>query len=417
MTDLSYRERRAKKGSVRMRVSVAAWVILIAVTAVLLSVFVVWNVVFQSALEPDILAEDARLEATDPSVAAWPRTRATDARVTLTDCAGREVSVPEDPVSIAVFDSFSGEFAVMVGAGDRVCGVPGGVRSDVLLQELCPRLDEARAQGTMLTLSGSTINIESIISAHCDVALVKETMPDAECAKLDAASIPYVKVGYADVSGQMTAMQVVGRACGTDAVAQAERFVAYYQQTVTEVTNRAQGIAPEARMSVYHAISTALLTDAEGSLGADWIETVGCVDVSAAMAPSSGTDYQTTTEQVYDWDPDLVIANSAVAATAFREEGQWAGLRAVREGQVSAIPVGATRWGQRGSVEAYLAMLWLGCEAYPQVYADVDLEETVRAYYADLMGITITPELWEQMLAGEVRADPGNGEGSGGQNA
>ena len=329
----------------------------------------------------------------------------------VTDALGRCVTVPDDPARIAVFDSFSGEMAIMAGAGDRIVGLPAGVKSDRMLMAMKPALNPDAA-----TLSGSAVNIETLMALDCDVALVKTSLSADEAAKLDAAGIPYVAVGYTSVDEQMAAMELVGEVCGRDPAEKAARLVAYYREVAALVAEHAAALEQEGvePVRVYHAINDVLLTDGAGSLGADWIQRVGCVDVSAGQEPTSGTDYATTLEQIYVWQPELIVCNARDAALAFSQDTAWAQLPAVASGNVRIIPTGATRWGQRGSVETYLAMLWLGTVAYPEAYADVDLRATVGAYYRDFFEVEVTDELWESMLAGtDIRAT-GTGDGSGG---
>ena len=74
---------------------------------------------------------------------------------------------------------------------------------------------------------------------------------------------------------------------------------------------------------------------------------------------------------------------------------------AVADGRVYNIPVGATRWGQRGSVETWFAMMWLGITAYPEYYGEIDLREEVAAFYGTVLGIDVDDALYEQMLSGQ----------------
>ncbi len=330
-----------------------------------------------------------------------------DAARVVVDTTGRSVQVPNEPQRIAVMDSFSSELAVMVGAGDRLCGVPGGTKSDELLCEICPQLSD------MSQLSGNMVNIEELLSKNCDLAIVKTSMSDAELAKLDRAGIPYVVVDYSTVDEQLDAMEVVGRACGGAAEQKAQALVAYYRSVRAEVQQRTAGLADADRVSVYHSINDALLTDGAGSLGAHWIAETGCVDVSAGMEATSGSDFNATLEQVYTWNPDLVICNDASAAATLQADSQWAGLSAVRDGGVHVIPTGATRWGHRGSVETCMAMLWLGTVAYPDLFADVDLKQEVVGYCHDYLGISVDDATYEKMISGEGLRTSGGGTGQG----
>lgn len=317
----------------------------------------------------------------------------------LTDSVGREVQVPDAPERIAALDSFAGELAVMAGAGTRIVAVPGGVKSDVLLQELYPGLSELPAP-----MQNSAINMEELMACAPQVVLVKQEVYETkgQQALLDKAGLPYVVVGYDSMEGQIAAMELVGAACGGEAEEKVAALAQYYRDTLADVRERAQGIPESDRVRVYHAINALVSTDGATSLGADWVEAVGCVDVSAHDEDAtSATDYTASLEQIYDWDPDVFVCNSAETTDYLLSQDNCAGLSAVKAKRCHTIPVGATRWGQRGSVETYLAMLWLGTTVYPQAYGDVDLQGRVSDYYRDYLGIEVDDALWEQMLSGE----------------
>lgn len=329
--------------------------------------------------------------------------------IQVTDSVGRHVQIPAEPQRIAIFDSFSSELAVLIGAGPKLSGVPNGIKSDVILQQIYPGLTQLTAT------SGNSINIETQLSDDVDLVLLRSTMDSSECAKLDLLGIPYVKVGYNSIESQVKAIRLVGTACGTAAAGRAEAIARYYEQTVSLVQERVASIAQDQRVSVYHAVTDALTTDGADSLGASWITATGCRNVSATETASSNTDYLATLEQVYSWNPDIIICSSASTASTILETAGWQGLEAVTSASVYNIPVGATRWGHRGSVETWFAMLWLGTTAYPELFADIDLEQTVIDAYADLYGVQVDDALYQQMLSGEgLRTQGGGGSGSSG---
>lgn len=328
---------------------------------------------------------------------------------TIVDCEDRSVQVPMSPQRVAVLDSFSGEAAIMLGAGAQLYSVPGGTKSDEILQSIYPELTN------LAQASGNQVNIEDLVAAHVDVVLVKSSLSDAERAKLDSVRIPYVVVGYTTFEEQLAAFKVVANVLGDEARERGENILTVYNDIVSIVDEHTATIPEKQRLRVYHSINDVLLTDSATSLGADWIERAGATSVSAGEFATQGSDYTATIETIYQWAPDAVICNVASAAYDFRENAQWQALEAVVFGRVYVIPTGATRWGQRGSVETALAMLWLGCTLYPEVYADVDLKTTVVNYYDTCLGITIDDALYEKIMSGEgIRS---NGNGSGGMSA
>lgn len=384
-----FRARRAAQEaqSRKLRVVVSSLFAVVVLVAFLVAA------VSNGGLGSDVAEDDGSAATTDAET------------VQVVDSTGRSVLVPAEPDSIAVFDSFSGELAVLIGAGPKLAGVPNGTKSDTILKTIYPDLEN------VTSTSGNSINLETQMASGVDVVIVKSTMGDAECKKLETMGIPYVKVGYETVAEQIEAIRLVGSVCGSDAASKAEAIAAYYEQTVDEVGRRVADIPDNQKTSVYHAINDALTTDSKDSLGADWIELSGCVDVSAQEEATSDTDYTATLEQIYVWDPDLIICNVAETASKIRSDAAWSGLGAVEDGSVLNIPIGATRWGQRGSVETWFAMLWLGKQAYPDLFSDVDLEQTVKDAYQQLYGVTVDDALYEQMVSGEGIRTSGNGNG------
>lgn len=332
------------------------------------------------------------------------------ARIDVTDSIGRVVSIPEDPQRIAALDAFSGDVCVLVGAGDKLIGAPGGVLSNRLLAELCPDLPSKEQ------LSGSGVNVEELLAAGTDVALIRRSLyeGEGEVAKLDKLGIPYVVVDYDTVEEQMAAIGLVGSVCGPDASQRSLQIMECYQDVLDIVDERSAQIADRDRKSVFHSINDPLLTDGSTSLGADWIERCGALDVSAGEEGGGAQgDYTATLEQVYAWKPDYVICNTAQTAEEFKTDVRWSGLSAVKKDQVYNMPVSTSRWGQRGDPEVFLGMLWLGETIYPELYSDIDIKDFTISYYKDVIGLDIDDALWENILSGVgLRQEGGSGSGS-----
>ena len=325
---------------------------------------------------------------------------------TIVDTEGRSVAIPIAPQRVAVLDSFAGELSIMLGAGEQVLGVPGGVMSDAILQSIYPGL-EGLAQ-----LSGSAVNVEELVAQGCDMALVRTSLQDSERAELERVGIPYVVVGYSTLDEQLAALDVVAEAFGGEAQRNGARIREFFDSVVALVDERTPELPEDGRVRVYHSINGALLCDAAGSLGASWMERAGLVCVSADETPTSGSDYNATLEQIYVWNPDAIVCSVAATEGEIAADPQWESLAAVKEGRLYHLPIGATRWGQRGSVETPLAMLWAGCTFYPDAYADVDMESLVRGYYRDCLGVDMDEVLYEQVLSGEGIRTNGNGSGN-----
>ena len=176
----------------------------------------------------------------------------------------------------------------------------------------------------------------------------------------------------------------------------------YYDKVIALAKQISSKIPKEKRCRVYHAINEITRTDGLDSLGYDWITCTGAICVSAGESKYlEGTDYFASAEQIFAWNPDVIICNEESTVRYVRQTERWVGLRAVRENEVYNIPVGATRWGQRGSLETFFAILWLGKTIYPQYYSEVNLKQEVFSFYKTYLGIDLNDELYAMILAGD----------------
>lgn len=323
----------------------------------------------------------------------------------IRDSVGRNVQAPIVCEHIAALDSFSGEALVMAGAGPYMVAAPNGVSSDVILKLIFPELDEVPAPS-----SGGTVNIESLWSVKPDIVLVKSSMyySKDEIEKLEKLGIPYLVVEYSTIEEQIAALEMIGRILPPEQSERMGAIVEAYRTTVARVEERVARIPASETVKVYHSINQAVMTDGSSSIGADWITRTGAIDVSAKESSTDRNgDFQATLEQVFAWDPDIVICNEATTADYLLTDSKWTGLRAVIEQHVYPIPIGATRWGQRGSVETWFAMLWLGKLAYPDYFADIDLHAEVVDFYGSVLGVDVDDDLYDQMISGrDMRKRP-----------
>ncbi len=320
--------------------------------------------------------------------------------ITVIDSLNRKVEIPAEPERIAVLDSFAGEAAVMTGAGERMVTCPNGVKSDSLLCCIAPHLNDIEA-----VMSGGSFNAEALLALSPDVIMIKESLYRAEDerAKLEKLQIPYIIVGYDNMAEQIYALKLVGAAEGSECRAKADRIADYYCDVIKRVSADAAKVPDAEVKRVYHSINEAVRTDGENSLGNDWISCVGATDVSAAYTDSmqaDGVDFCAGLEQIFDWNPDIIICNEASTKDYLLSDSKWTGLRAIREKNVHNIPVGATRWGQRGSVETFFAMIWLGKTIYPEYYSDFDLQTEVTQFYSEMFDINVDNDLYAMMLSG-----------------
>lgn len=318
------------------------------------------------------------------------------APVEVIDILDRTITLNETPQRIACLYAFSGHVATMLGGGERIVAVVPGLKRDVLLNELNPAIQEA-----LVPSRGGTINIEELLKAAPDLVFLKEENAhnDGEVRKLEQFNIPYLVVGYSSMEEQMASIEMIGKAIGLSA--EAEAYTNYYQNVVEQIGARARDIPESERLRVYHAVNEATRTDARGTLEADWTSVTGMINVSVGepLRLYDNANFASM-EQILLWDPDVIIVNEEGVDHYILTNEKWASLKAVKTGKVFKIPNGISRWGHPGGLETPLAILWTVKTLYPDHFSDINLQETVQEFYARFFNYALSDDMTAQILSG-----------------
>ena len=211
----------------------------------------------------------------------------------------------------------------------------------------------------------------------------------AEREKLDAMGIPYVVIDFKSIEEQFRAVRVLGEVFRQSE--KAERYIAWFRSALDRADAAAAG--DKAPVRLYHSVNEAVRTDYRGSYCAEWIAHTGAVNVSLESGGLNmeGDKAYTTLEQIYTWDPDLIICNEAQVDDYILSDEKWVGLSAVQSGRVYQIPIGVTRMGHPTSFETPLALLWLTRLLHPAA-SDIDPDAEIKAFYRDFFGFALSDE-------------------------
>lgn len=321
--------------------------------------------------------------------------------IIVIDSVGREITIPAEWDAVATLDPFAGQCVIMYGHGDKMPATINGVKRDLLLQEISPSL----AQAVVVKDSGA-MNAEAVLSMGIDFILVKSDMylNDGEKDKLDKTGIPYIVIDYRTIEEQMEAFLLIGRALGEEE--EAQEMVDWYKDSIKRAKEVASAVPEALKPKLYHSVNEALRTDVMGSLEAEWIGITGVKNVSLEdnLFLNEGKTY-TNLEQVYTWNPDLIICNESGIDDVIRTDPQWAGLRAVQEDRVYQIPIGVSRWGHPSSTETSLGILWLTNLLYPDYFEDFNMKQEMFDYYKTFYDYEISDEMLDKILSGDgIRA-------------
>jgi iron complex transport system substrate-binding protein len=326
-----------------------------------------------------------------PAVEPTPPSRPT---VLVTDSLGRQVRVPVPARRIACLYAFTGHVVAMLGRQQDVVAVSNGLKRDVLLNTFYPAFGRARvpkAQGAL--------NVEELVNARPDLALISGDIGrrEGERGKLERFEIPYLVIDFTSMDEQQQAIAAIGKAIGAED--RAIEYNRYTDEVLQRLAARTADLDKKKRVRLYQATTDPTRTVAAKSLPVQWMQRIGIESLAAGLP--QGRENQVGIEQLFLWDPDVIVANEPGVAQAMRDNPQWATLKALREDRVYQMPIGISRWGHPGSLETPLAALWTARTVYPDRFADLDLRSETRDFYRRFFAHELSEEMVSRVLRGE----------------
>ncbi|MBQ3276621.1 MAG: ABC transporter substrate-binding protein, partial [Oscillospiraceae bacterium] len=317
----------------------------------------------------------------------------------FTDSCGREVELPAEIARIAP----SGIVATMILAAiapDLMCCTGARIEADQAAY-LYPGLTDLEFTGQLYG-GKSTLNLEQLLATEADVIIdlgdFKKTIAEDLDALQEQTGLPCIFL-EADLPHMADAFRTLGALLGREE--RGEELAALVEETLAMAERNSAAIPESDRVTVlYSSGPNPLGTDAEGSSQAQVLGLVGAVNaVVVEDVTSKGGGNIINMEQLYNFDPDVVIVAEDDALDQVLTDDAWAELRAVREGRVYRVPTEPYCWlSAPPSMNMLLGVWYLGNLLYPEIY-DYDMAEKAQEIYQTLWRYELTPEEAAAMLS------------------
>ncbi|MBY8976912.1 ABC transporter substrate-binding protein [Rhodobacteraceae bacterium NNCM2] len=329
--------------------------------------------------------------------------------ITVTDVLGRAVEVPERAERILLGFYFEDFYAVGgPDAYDRVVAISRGpwegwralqweayVAAD-------PRIEQLIDVGE---IDSGTFSLETAVAAKPDVAILAAWQYNAlgeAAGRLEEAGIPVVVL---DFNAQTVEKHVASTLALGAILGQGERALALadqYANAVADVALRLQGVTERPR--VYVELARKGAGEVDNSYGNTmWgrlIETAGGENIAMGQIAKWGPlspEYVLTQnpeviflagsgwagrDQAVVMGPGVEPATSHARMTPYLSRPGWQGLDAVKDGNVYAIYHGGAR-----TLYDFAFLQYLAKALHPELFADVDPQENLDAFFRDYMPI------------------------------
>ena len=322
--------------------------------------------------------------------------------VTLTDHADREVTVPVNPEKAVVLDilPLPSVLTVFLGSASTIMAMePASMNAakNGILSELYPEILNASTD----IMDGEDVNIESLIALNPDIVYYNAGN-SALAEKLDNAGLTSVAVSPTkwnydciktyDEWIALLSKIYPGRKLAAD-------VSGFSSQMTEKIQSRLADLKDEDRQKVlflFQYDENTMITSGSSFFGQWWCDATGTLNAANGVT-ADNSNAKITMEQVYEWDPDMIIItnftktqpedlyNNAVGSD------DWSTVKAVKDKRVYKMPLGTYRTYTPG-VDTPMTLEWMAQLAYPERFSDVDLVHDVRDYYQTLYGIELTDE-------------------------
>lgn len=296
--------------------------------------------------------------------------------VTVTDQAGREVTIEKEPSSIVSGYYISSSLLIALGLKDKVVGIEAKADKRPIYKLAAPELTELPNVGT-----AKEFNLETCAALSPDLVILPMKLKDAAQSLTDLGiTVLLVNPESQDLMTEM--INTIATATNTNS--EAAKLLAYIDSQKNMLTSALSGVEPE---SVYLAGNSSFLSTAGPSMyQSSIIELAGGKNAADSITDSYWAEI--SYEQLLAWDPSYIIIASDAEYTVddVMNDPNLAECTAVKNSHVYAIP---------GDVEALdspvpagiLASVWLAGILHPdQVSADTYTTE-ITNYYETFYGI------------------------------
>lgn len=352
------------------------------------------------------------------STSASASATAQPSTVTITDHADREVEVPTNPKRVAVLGIYPlpSMLTVYLDSCDSIVAMePGSMNAakNGILSQLYPDITNI----TTDIMDGDDVNIESLLALKPDVVFYNasdtQDLEKLENAGLTAVAFSATKWKFNCTETFNEWMNLLDQIYPEHAGNREELIKKYSTDTYNKIQDTVKNVEEKQKvLFLFQYDENTMITSSSKFFGQWWCDAVGAVNV-AQDVPAEKTNAVITMEQVYEWDPDVIVITNFTQAkpddlynNAIGSD-DWSNVSAAKNKRVYKMPLGTYRT-YTPSVDSPMTLEWLAQAVYPELFKDMDVKADVKEYYQNLFGVTLTDEQVDQMYTPNASASSMN---------
>jgi iron complex transport system substrate-binding protein len=315
----------------------------------------------------------------------------------FTDSAGRQVELPKNIERIAPSGSLA-QIVLFAIAADKLVGL-----SDTWAEDASPYLDSKYLD---LPVFGQfygkgDLNMEALAAANpqviIDIGEAKDTIVEDMDSIQKQLGIPTIFV-EATLESMDDCYATIGKVLGLEA--EGKTLSDYCNKVYTNTVDKMGTIKEEDKANLLYCVGdTGTSVIAKGSFHAEVLDLLAN-NVAVVDDPSSkGSGNEVSLEQIYLWNPDLILFAPGSVYDKVGTDKSWLELEAITKGSYYEVPNGPYNWmGFPPSVNRYIGMIWLSNLLYPDVF-NYNLYDETAEYYKLFYHCDLTQEQYTALIA------------------
>ncbi|WP_319578107.1 ABC transporter substrate-binding protein [uncultured Methanospirillum sp.] len=299
--------------------------------------------------------------------------------INVTDIEGNIITVPENISRVISVDPFSSQFIHIIGADNKLVGTPIGPSNVSLVKTYEPYIANSPTFG-----SKNSVNLTVIKSLNPDIVIADKSY-NKTISKLEELNIPVLQIDVENPDNLLKSYEIIGNILGKDN--ETSKFLAYYNSKMDLIKEGVVSLTDKDRKKIYFG-----QTDPLQTLGNDYYEAkiakiAGGDNVAVGY---SGGDNKVTVDNVYKWNPDLIVlfSYSSINVDDLFVDSAWQSLPALRSRNIFRMPKFIMSW-ELPVPESILGALWLQNIMYPN-RVTYNLTNEIKEFYASFYNVNLT---------------------------
>lgn len=310
--------------------------------------------------------------------------------LTVTDMAGREVTLEKQPERIVSGYYISSSACIALGLTDKMVGIEDKSAKRPIYQLAAPALIDLPNVG-----SAKAFDLEACIAAEPDLVILPMKQKDTAqtLSEMGIATLLVLPESHEQLMEMFT---LIGSA--TNSLDKATELIKYYNDKLAAVTELTKDLTDEQKPVVYIGSTSDILRTAPKEMyQASLITAAGGKNAGDTLEGTNWTDIDN--ETFLTMNPDVIVIptdNFAVSSPDYtvddvKGNATFADVTAVKNGAVYQMPVGYEAWDSPVP-SGILGTLWLLQTLHPELYTADQFAADVNEFYTTFYGFSVTAD-------------------------